>query len=155
MKTLVVLFFLFNSLTLSFALAENTKPEVSKFKIGVIVPLSGALSEYGLASKNGIELAVSSNPQVFSNIEFIYEDSQWDSKTAITAFTKLTKADKVNLVYNWGNPTTEALAPLAESSQTPLIALSLDQKIGIGKNFLIRSINRADDFSEKLANYLN
>ena len=136
---------------INFCLAD----EQSKFKIGVIAPLSGPLAEYGLASKNGIEMAIEENPSLFSNIKFIYEDSQWDPKIAINAFFKLTKVDKVSIVYNWGNPTTEALAPIAEQSHIPLIALSLDPKVASNKNYIIRTINRAEDFSMKLANYLN
>jgi ABC-type branched-subunit amino acid transport system substrate-binding protein len=38
-----------------------------KFKVGVIAPLTGPLAEYGLAAKNGIELAQTTRPESFSN----------------------------------------------------------------------------------------
>ncbi len=127
----------------------------SKFKVGVIAPLSGALSEYGLASKDGIETTVEEHPEIFSNIEFLFEDSQWDPKTALSSFIKLTQADKVNIIYNWGNPTSEALAPVAKRSKVPLLSMSLDEKITLDNNYTIRTLNRADDFSRKLAEQIN
>ncbi len=153
MKSLRIYFLIFSTIIAlsSILVAEETPP----FKVGVIAPLSGALAEYGIASKNGIEMAVQDHPETFSNIEFIYEDSQWDPRTALSSFIKLTQADKVNMTYNWGNPTTEALAPVAERSRIPLIALTLDEKVAINKEFVIRTINRSNDFSLKLAKYIN
>jgi branched-chain amino acid transport system substrate-binding protein len=157
MKKIKIFIVLCFSFCISLAYAENLEQNklINNFKIGVIVPLSGALSEYGLASKNGIEFAVLENPELFYNIKFVFEDSQWDPKTAVTAFNKLTTSDKVNLIYNWGNPTTEALSPLAESLKIPLLALSTDPKVAVGKQYVIRTVNRAEDFSKKLAYYLN
>ncbi len=129
--------------------------EPGKFRVGVIFPLSGPLSEYGIASKNGIEMAIQDRPKIFSNIEFIFEDSQWYARTALSSFIKLTQVDKVNMVYNWGNPTTEALAPLAERSKIPLLALSLDEKVALNKTFVIRTINQSGDFSLKLAYFID
>ena len=58
-------------------------------------------------------MAISKHPELFSKIKFYFEDSQWVAISAVSSFTKLTQADQVDIVYNWGNPTTEALAPIA------------------------------------------
>jgi len=126
----------------------------AKFKVGVIAPLSGPLAEYGLAAKNGIEAARKQNPKDFSNIDFIYEDSQWVAKTAVSAFNKLRSLEKVSLVLNWGNPTTEAVAPLAERYAMPLIGMTLDPKVAVGKHYVVRSTNASAHFSARLAKYL-
>lgn len=141
--------------TLSFFALPLYAEEQTKFKVGVIAPLSGALTEYGLASKNGIETAIAEHPEYFKNIQFIFEDSQWDAKTALNAFIKLTQADKVNLVYNWGTPTSEALAPVARRVKVPLLSMSSDERITFNNDFTIRTLNKAEDFSRKLANYIN
>jgi branched-chain amino acid transport system substrate-binding protein len=125
-----------------------------QFRVGVIAPLSGALAEYGQAARNGIELARSQNPEMFSGIEFSYEDSQWDAKAAVSAFYRLRDASRVSLVFNWGNPTTEAVAPLAERYQMPLIGMTLDPIVSRGKSYVIRSTNSASDFSGLLAHHL-
>lgn len=43
-----------------------------KIQIGVIAPLSGGMATIGNAIKNGIEMAKSDHPELFSQIEFIY-----------------------------------------------------------------------------------
>ena len=116
--------------------------------------MSGILAEYGLAARNGIELARLDHPDLFSRVDFVFDDSQWDAKTAVTAFNTLTQVKKVSLVFNWGNPTTEAIAPIAERQGVPLIGMTLDPKPVLGKTFVIRSINPAAEFSGQLVGYL-
>lgn len=126
----------------------------SAFRVGVIAPLSGVLAEYGQAAKNGIELAKVQHPELFSNIQFMYEDSQWDAKMSVSAFNKLRTTAGVSLIFNWGNPTTEAVAPLSESYRFPVIGMTLDPKVVRGRHFLIRSINPAADFASTLIRFL-
>ena len=149
MKKLKTIFSTLFLLHTGIVFAQTARSE--KFKVGVIAPLSGPLAEYGLAAKNGIEMAKNKNPENFKNIEFIYEDSQWVPKMALSAFDKLRSVDKVSIVLNWGNPTTEALAPVAELSKTPLIGMTLDPKVGKGKKYVVRSTNASDEFSKLLA----
>jgi branched-chain amino acid transport system substrate-binding protein len=125
-----------------------------KFKVGAVLPLTGALAEYGVAARNGIDLAKEQHPELFTNLEFAYEDSQWDPKSAVAAFNKLVQINKVSMVFNWGNPTSEAIAPLAESRKVPLIVMSLDPVSAKGRTHVIRFINPASDFSKRLAQYL-
>jgi ABC-type branched-subunit amino acid transport system substrate-binding protein len=125
-----------------------------KFKVGAALPLTGVIAEVGIAARNGIELAKEQHPELFTNLEFVYEDSQWDPKSAVAAFNKLVQIDKVSLVFNWGNPTSEAVAPLAEARKIPLLALSLDPSCARGRNYAIRFTNPSADFSKRLARYI-
>jgi len=125
-----------------------------RFRVGVIAPLSGPLAEYGLAAQNGIELARSQNRRIFNNIDFLYEDSQWDAKQSVSAFNKLRDGERVRVVFNWGNPTTEALAPIAEQSKLPLIGMTLDPSVAMGRQYVIRSTNSAEDFAAAMSRYL-
>jgi branched-chain amino acid transport system substrate-binding protein len=124
-------------------------------KVGIIAPLSGGLQEYGLAAKNGIELARIQHPEDFKGIDFIYEDSQWDPKTAVTALSKLRESDKVDVVYNWGTPPSEAIAPIAERYHLPLIAMAVGSQVIRGNKYVIRSTNNISAFSHILAKYLH
>lgn len=126
----------------------------ARIKIGVLAPLTGPLAEYGVAAQNGIELARSQHPDKFKTIDFLYEDSQWDAKTAVAGFRKLTSESRVSLVFNWGNPTSEAVAPLAERGKIPLLALTLDPRIAVNRKYVIRVTNSADDFAKVMAAYL-
>lgn len=125
-----------------------------KFKVGAALPLSGVIAEVGVAARNGIELAREQHPELFTNLEFVYEDSQWDPKSAVAVFNKLVQIDKVSLVFNWGNPTSEAVAPIAEARKIPLLALSLDPSCARGRNYVIRFTNPSADFSKRLAQYI-
>ena len=154
MQPLLLLSLLLSSLILQpwQALADNLTNGPAR-KVGLILPLSGVLAEYGDAAKNGIELARKENPELFSNLTFVYEDSQWDPKLAVSAFQKLKATPGVFVIYNWGNPTTAAIAPLAEAYKMPLIGMAIDSKIVQGLNYVIRSTNPPDIFARKLSEY--
>lgn len=126
------------------------------FKFGISAPLSGVLAEYGAAVRNGVILAIADNPETLNPkaIEIIYEDSQWDPKTAIAAFNALKDIKKVSLIYNWGNPTSEAVAPVAEQYKVPLLAMSSDYAITKNKKYIIRTVPPAAAIGKMLAEHL-
>lgn len=126
----------------------------ARARVGVTLPLTGALAEYGAAVKNGIELAKATLPSEFSSLEFLYEDNQFDPKLSISGFNKLKNLDKAQVIYSWGEPVLHAIAPLAERSKFPLIAMSVDPAPAIGKKYVIRSINPAEDYVHVLLKYL-
>lgn len=126
----------------------------AEHKIGVILPLSGPLAEYGTAELHGIEMAQADNPKLFSKLKFIFEDSQYDPKTALTAYNKLRSQDAVSLIYDWGAATGLALAPVAESQKFPLISMSIDPSAARGKSYVIRFGNYAEQYIQKIVPYL-
>ncbi len=140
---------------LSSSCNSTLKEDFKKFEIGLILPLSGGLSEYGEATKNGIEMALKEKPELFTNINLHFEDSAWESKKAISAFNKLAIKDKASLIYTWGNPTGEAVAVLSERYKLPLLVMGSDPKITKDKNFIIRTICTSEQFAKKLADYIN
>ena len=52
------------------AIACSNSDNSKKFKVGAILPLTGHSAEYGVAARNGIELAKIERPELFKNIEF-------------------------------------------------------------------------------------
>ena len=109
-----------------------------RLKIGVILPLTGALAEYGAAARNGIELAGREHPEIPKNIEFIFEDSQYDNNRALAAFRKLRNFSGVSLTYVWGYGPNQALIPVAESEKSPIIAVTADREAVRNRKFSIR-----------------
>jgi branched-chain amino acid transport system substrate-binding protein len=89
-----------------------------------------------------------------SGLDFIYEDSQYDGKKALSAFQKLVDVDKVDLIFNWGTEPGRALAPVAEQRRIPLLTLSHDPSIAQGRRYVIRFINRGSEFSRVTAEWL-
>ena len=128
------------------------KPD--KFKVGMILPLSGPAADYGQSLENCIRLAKEDHPENFTNIEFIAEDAQHDVKQAISAFQKLTEVDKVDFIYTWGVPFCKGLAPIAEARKIPLIGQCINQDASQGKKYVLRFMNYTDEYLRAQAKYL-
>jgi branched-chain amino acid transport system substrate-binding protein len=117
--------------------------------IGVIAPLSGAYASFGNQIKDGIELAAG------SDVKLIFEDSQFDIKTALSAYRKLTSIHKIDFLISAGGETCGVLN--RESQRDQLV------HIAVGCN--TETFNNPDSFNfrvdvneaiaaEKLATYL-
>lgn len=117
-----------------------------KFKIGVILPLTGKLEDYGKSISNSIHLARSDYPDLFTNIEFIFEDAQHSSILTINSFRKLVNIDRVNMVYTFGVQPCKVLAPIAESTKVPLIGQCIDQESSRNRKHVIRFMNYTDEY---------
>lgn len=147
---------LFLSLLLAFtysALADDGQSCVP-LKIGVIAPLTGGMAEFGTATRNGIELALRSDPQLHRGLAFIYEDSKYDPPAALTAFRKLTAVDHVDLVYNWGTGPNQAVAPVAETSRIPLLAMTTEGSVSLNRQYVLRYSIYAEQYSLALLAHL-
>lgn len=138
-----ILFLLLNMLLPLVAQAE-------KFRIGVIFPLTGSSAGYGEAMRNAIQLALEENPEAMHNLEFVYEDSRNDAKSALTAFQKLTAADGVNLIFVWGVGPCSAVIPLAEARKVPTVAECYTRQISAGKKYVLRFMNSTEDYMRVL-----
>ena len=93
-----------------------------KLSIGVIVPLTGPLAFFGQDYLRTFDLFKEDNPDFAKRFEVLWEDSAYDSKQAIAAFTKLTTVNKADLIFTFGGPMLNALAPLAEGRKVPFFA---------------------------------
>jgi ABC-type branched-subunit amino acid transport system substrate-binding protein len=89
------------------AQTSETSTAPPTLKVGMIVPLAGNLSAYGVAARQGFQLAVKQAPNDFQGIEVLYDDSRYDGGTSISAFRSLTKLQHVDLVYVRGNLPSE------------------------------------------------
>ena len=131
----------------SVAQAETTA------KVGVVLPLTGALTEYGVASRNGIELARKERPELFEKVQFVYEDSEFDMKRAISAFRKL-QTEGVALTYVWGTNPSSAVVPLADAVRAPLIAYTTEPLAGEGREFVIRFCSHEGQQAKAILDYM-
>ncbi len=122
-------------------------------RIGVVVPLSGVAAEFGVSMRNGISLAVEDNQEKMNGCQFIYEDSEYNSAKTATIFHRLAESG-IDLVYAFGGPMSEIIAPLAEVKRVPFINDSINPKLPVGKRFSIRYINTGLEFGSAMVNYL-
>jgi len=135
-------------LALPFALSADD----SFLNIGVIAPLSGGLAEYGAAFKNGVSLA--QRDKRHSSCKFVFEDSKYDPKIAVSAFRKIVQHDDARIVYNFGGPTTEAIAPLAESSKVVLFTSETEPYFSKGRKYVLRFTSPSEAFGRALSDGL-
>jgi branched-chain amino acid transport system substrate-binding protein len=139
----------------AFSLVAVCQSETStvKITIGVIVPLSGSLSEYGNAVRNAIEMAKQDAPENFKSLIVLYEDSQSDPKLGVSAFKKLTSSP-IDSIFVWGASFSEVIAPLAESIRIPLFAMSISPTLAKGKSYVVRTSGTSDTLVLPLVRYI-
>lgn len=104
----------------------DKKQEKGVIKIGAILPLTGAASVAGEASRKGLELAVenynNSNPQ--EQAELILQDSKSNAKDGLNAYQQLISTNKVNLIYSQLSNVCLALKQFTEMNKQIHLAVS-------------------------------
>jgi ABC-type branched-subunit amino acid transport system substrate-binding protein len=114
-------------------------------------PHRAAFAEYGEAFKNGIVLAQEKSGS--KNVQYIFEDGAYDPGKTVSAFYKLRDTDKVNVLINWGDPTSQALAPVVKGSGIPFVAVTTQPSVTQGNPDVVRTLDTADDFARVLWSY--
>ena len=91
-------------------------------RVGVILPLTGDFSQYGIAIKNGIDLAYSES-EIKDRIQLIYEDEKGEAKTATTAVNKLLSKDKIDVLIGGATSAVAAsIIPITSKNKKVLIS---------------------------------
>lgn len=95
-------------------------------KIGGLAPLTGSVSVYGIATNNGIKMAVDAANKaggvLGKKIEYISYDEKGDATEAVNAYNKLVQNDKVvALVGDVTSTPTIAVAQAAVKDDLPMI----------------------------------
>ena len=130
--------FLWLGFLVSEAVSESADQQ--RFKVGVSLPLTGDLAEYGVAVRNGIELAQSKFPNEFRRLSLDFQDNRYDAKTALAILTQF-EGQGVDLIYSWGEVPFNAIAPVAEARRLALTAYSLDNTAAKNSRFIVLTSN--------------
>ena len=107
------------------ALAGSFAVHANEIKIGVVLPLSGALSGYGQPSQKGLEVIQSLTPKLKNGdtIKLIVIDDKSDKVEAANAMQRLVSSDKVDAVIGEVTSTnTLAMVKIADDSKTPIVS---------------------------------
>jgi ABC-type branched-subunit amino acid transport system substrate-binding protein len=112
-------------------------------RIGFIAGLSGPGSVYGIAPRNGLQLAAAEITG--GKLDLIIEDDQFSPKHTVAAFKKLVARDKAQIIFVVGSSMALAVAPLAERQALPLVALASDSRISSGRKHVIRAYSSGED----------
>jgi len=124
------------------------------YKLGVVIPMTGVLSNYGDFQKNAIDLAINEineNNYLDKSLKVYFEDSQSDSKNAIFGLEKLINVNNVPLaLLTPSSPAVIAMAPIAEKNLTPVIAMgAAANEVRFSGDYIFRVKNSADVEMEK------
>lgn len=93
--------------------------------VGVLLPLSGPSADEGLMIQRGLELAVRELSQsAETKIVLRTEDTQADTKTAVSAYKMLRAKYSVPLIITWGSGIGVALMPLVDQDRVVQIGVA-------------------------------
>ena len=132
--------------------------EPDAIKVGVVLPLTGALAQPGTSAPNGLKLAIEqfNSQKPARGIQLIVEDSQSNPSSGVSAATKLIELDGVKVIIgDIMSSIAMAIAPIAERNQVVLFApgASNPRFPGIG-DYVFRNW-ASDDYDAKvMATYL-
>ena len=125
-----------------------------KIRVGVVLPLSGDMAEFGDAARHGLEMATVDLPALTAKYDFIYEDSRYDPVQSAASVRKLITVDRVDLLIIWGEYPALATMEAIEQSRIPCMALALDSDAAKGKEYVVRLLNSADDYVKPMLAFL-
>ncbi|MFA6268335.1 MAG: ABC transporter substrate-binding protein [archaeon] len=128
----------------------------TKITIGVILPLTGELSDQGQSSKNALILAsekINSNGGVNGKqVNFIFEDSQCSPEKAVTAFNKLTEIDGAKVIVgDICSSASLAIAKLADEKKIVLVNAGTIAKDLTKSPYVFRFWFSEEQAAEKIA----
>jgi len=106
-------------------LAQDAQP----IRIGIVIPLTGATSQFGATMSAAAKIAVrdinAAGGVVGRPIEVLIEDDQSNPEAAVRAARKLIDVDKVvSIGGSYASAVTSAIAPLCYESKTALFTSS-------------------------------
>lgn len=111
-------------------------------KIGVVLPLSGALSGYGQPSLKGLELinGIETKLKNGDTIKLVVIDDKSDKVEAANAMQRLVSSDKVDAVIGEVTSTnTMAMTKMAEDTKTPIVSpTATNDRVTKGKEYVSR-----------------
>ena len=132
---MAVMSLLFTSLAIP-ALAADT------IKIGMYLPLTGAVAAYGSMAYEGIKIANEMEPEVLGKkIELVLVDTKSDKIEAANAMTRLLEKEKVVAVIGEAiSGNSMAGNPISEAAKIPTVSPSATNPlVNQGKNYAFRA----------------
>jgi hypothetical protein len=132
-----VLFLVFSSFT------QNSSAQ-DKQRILIQIPLSGGLASAGHALKSGFDLAIKDSKKE-SQIEFIYDDSEYSAKKALSSLKSHYSQNKPDFLITFGAPTTLAVKSFVEQNNLPTLSLSAASQLDTATAGIIKRVWESAD----------
>ena len=132
-----------------FLLSPNAQADCPSLKIGILTGLTGEGAVWGKSVQNGFDLGVEESG--CPAIKVFYEDDQFVPSKAITAFWKLVRSEKVDVVIVTSSGEGNTVAPLAEKAQIPLFAWASDRNVAKGRKYVVRTYTTGEEEGQFIA----
>lgn len=108
--------------------SNDDKPAVNnKIKVGVVLPLSGQYASFGESVKNSMEMSLQDLQN--KDIELVFEDGQYNSAKALSAYSKLQSIDNVDIVIGLDSPTLEVIKPKINQTDELMITVGNESTV--------------------------
>jgi len=125
--------------------------------IGAVLPLTGASAEFGNQMKQGLDLAgdnINSHRGINGKmVKILYEDSQGDTKTGLSAYKKLRMTDNIQFVFSAISGVTLAILPEAAKDNVLVLTSSTQPEITSGKYLALRIYLTAEQEAVDMADF--
>ena len=116
-------------------------------EIGITLPLTGPAAAYGVAARNGFELARKRNPNIRERMRFRYEDTELKPARAVHLFHALQQRYRPVIHFDFGSATSLALAPIAEQRRLLLVSSAYDSAVSRSRDYVYRFANNTADYA--------
>lgn len=145
--------FLILCMVLSLVACDSEKSDKPVVKIGVMLPMSGELAEFGENSRYAIELAAEDHKDSPIKFKIIFEDDMFTPSKAAIIANKFISVDKVDAVVSSFSPVGSVVSPIADKAKVLHISLSNASNIAEGDlNFTDWQL--VDIAAKKMVDYL-
>jgi branched-chain amino acid transport system substrate-binding protein len=119
------------------------------YKVGVVLPLTGATMSIGAAIKNGIMLAYEDlDPSLRSRLELVFEDDASQSASSVSALQKLTAVNKIDVLISALSNACSALVPITERQELPFIVIAFDPSMTRNKRYAVNLWVKGEDLAQ-------
>jgi branched-chain amino acid transport system substrate-binding protein len=142
-KIFIIIGIIIVALTAFFAFCPNHIADTSGrpvIKIGVILPLSGNMSDIGIAEKGAVQVAVADankNPDNKYRYIAIFEDSMLNLPKTASITNKLISVDHADALISWGADVVNVVGGIAKPNKIVHFGISADARGADGEyNFI-------------------
>ena len=125
-------FFAILCAAISLVACSEEKSDKPVVKIGVLYPLTGDGAFLGESAKIATTMFFEDHTNTKYKYELVWEDSQANPATAVSAVRKLINYDKVDVVFDLYSSVGLAVSPITNENKTPHLTFAQDKNISKG-----------------------
>ena len=119
-------------MALSLVACDKNDSNKQVIKIGMLYPLSGNAAVFGDTAKMTAKMFFEDYANTKYKYELVWEDSQANPATAVSAVRKLIDYDKVDIILDMYSSVGLAVSPITNENKVPHLTFAQDRNISTG-----------------------